>query len=237
MATTKQGIKGKESVEDQDVLIDKLKDPQLFFEKNKKLITYVGGGLLVVILAIVGYKYWVNSNNEEAQAAMVESVFAWEKDSLKLALNGDQKEIAGLTEIADNYSGTDAGNLASYYAGVALMKQGDIDGAIEKLEDFKSKDLVVQGLAYSLLGDAYLEKKDYDNAREYYSKASKYKPNEGFTPQYLMKLALSAELQNDYAAAIEAYDKIITNYPNSRVVTDAKKYKARAEGLNLNDNK
>jgi len=232
MSKTNHGSKGKEILEDPNAILDKLKGSEEFFEKNKKPITYVLGGLIVVILAFFGYRYWQDQNNEDAQIAMYDAVFAWEKDSLKRALEGDPKSDGmGLLDVADSYSGTDAGNLANYYAGVALLKQGKFDEAIEQLENFKSNDLLLQGLVYSLIGDAYSEKKDFENAAEYYSKAVNYKSNETFTPRYLMKLGLTHELNKDFTAASEAYKRIVEEYPNSTQITDAKKYLAKTEGL------
>lgn len=222
--------KGKEVLEDPNALLDKIKDSEEFFERNKKAILYVVGGLLVAVLAFVGYRYNQNQNNQAAQEEMFNAVFAWERDSLKTALEGNKSD-KGLLEIADEYSGTDAGNLAKYYAGVAFLKEGKFDEAIEKLENFKSNDLLLQGLVYSLTGDAYLEKKEFDQAINKYSKAASYKPNEAFTPRYLMKLALANELSKDYGAAVEAYDRIIQEFPLAPQVQDARKFKARAEGL------
>jgi tetratricopeptide (TPR) repeat protein len=87
----------------------------------------------------------------------------------------------------------------------------------------------VQARAYSLVGDAYMEQKDFDNASDWYNKASEYKPNKEFTPTYLLKAALAYEKLNKNEKAIEAYQKIIDTYWDSSEVQYAKKYKARLE--------
>lgn len=230
MATKTKTPKAKEILEDPEAIIEKIKDSEEFFQKNKKIIYIISGVLLAIGAGIFLYQYQTKQNNDAAQAEMFNAVFAWEKDSLKQALQGD-KTIVGLSDIADEYSGTDAGNLAKYYAGVAYLKQEKFDEAIQSFEDFKSNDLLLQGYVYSLTGDAYMEKKDFENAAEYYAKASNYEPNKGFTPNYLMKLALAYEQQEEYSSAIEAYDRILNQFPGSRNYNDAKKYKARAEGL------
>jgi tetratricopeptide (TPR) repeat protein len=231
MATKTKRPKGKEILEDPEAIIEKIKDSEEFFQKNKKTIYIIAGVVLAVGAAVFLYQYQTGQNNENAQSEMFNAVFAWEKDSLKLALDGDGKTVTGLTDIAEQYSGTDAGNLAKFYSGVAYLKQEKFDEAIEMLEDFSSNDLLLQGYIYSLTGDAYMEKNDFENAAKYYEKACRYKPNKGFTPNYLMKLALAYELQQEYSSAAEAYEKIIKEYPGSRNFNDAKKYKARAEGL------
>ncbi len=76
-----------------------------------------------------------------------------------------------------------------------------------------------------------MELEKYDEAASYYKKASDYKPNEQFTPVYLMKLALAYESLKDNKKASEAYDIILTQYPKSPELNDAKKYKARVDAL------
>jgi TolA-binding protein len=54
-------------------------------------------------------------------------------DSLyKLSLNGSEGKF-GFIKIADEYSGTDAGNLANYYAGMAYLNTGKYNEAIDYL--------------------------------------------------------------------------------------------------------
>jgi cytochrome c553 len=63
-------------------------------------------------------------------------------DSLyKLSLNGSEGKF-GFIKIADEYSGTDAANLANYYAGMAL-NTAKYTEAIEYLSKFKSEDVVL----------------------------------------------------------------------------------------------
>lgn len=231
MSKKNQGNKGGADIlEDPNALREKIQDSEVFFEKNKKIITYVGGGIVLAILAFFFFKYQKDQSNETAQGEMYNAVFAWEKDSLKTALEGD-KTNRGLLEVADEYSGTDAGNLASYYAGVAFLKEGKFDEAIEQLGNFKSSDYLLQGLAYSLIGDAYMEKNELPEAINYYKKAANYNPNEAFTPGYLMKLGLAYELNKEFKSASGAYDQLIKDYPASTQVREAKKYMAKAEGL------
>jgi len=68
-----------------------------------------------------------------------------------------------------------------------------------------------------------MEKEEYSNATTNYEKASSYKPNDQFTPSYLMKLGLSYELSGDAGKAKEAYEELVKEYPQSREVNNAKK--------------
>lgn len=234
--------KSKQNKEDQEVIVsqvnntstdsvqDQLDKAEEFVNKNKNILSYVGGAILLVVGLIVGGKYYLSTQDQEAQTLIFQAQYYLEADSLKKALNGDGNNL-GFLEISETYPFTPTANLANYCAGLIYLKQGKFDEAIDYLKKFGSDDIIFQSRSYSLIGDAYMEKGEFENAAEYYSKASSYQPTKEFTPEYLMKWALACEKAKDYETAIKAYDKILTKYPNSQRSNDAKKYKALVEEL------
>ena len=201
-----------------------------FLMKNRNLLL---GGLAAVVLLVGGflfYRYHTGNQEAEAQKYMFRAVYYFEADSLKKALDGDGVND-GLLQIADDYGNTKAGNLAHFYAGTALLKQVKYDDAISHLKDFDANDLLMQARAYSLTGDAYMEKKQPAEAVDYYAKAASHEPNKYFTPTYLIKLALAYENNKQNDKAMDAYNKIITQYEDAAEAITAKKYKSRLEGL------
>jgi tetratricopeptide (TPR) repeat protein len=193
-------------------------------EKNRKVFIIAGGIIVAALVGWFGYNWYVSSQDEQAQAVLFSPVFAFEADSLNKALKGSGGN-PGLTAIADDYSATPAGNLAQFYAGTALLKQGKFDEAIERLKSFSSSDLLVQARAYSLIGDAYMEKNSVEDAISYYQKAVDYKPNAYFTPSYMIKLGIAYEKAKKNTEAIEVYGDLIEKYPQSSEVLNAKKFK------------
>lgn len=200
-------------------------DFEVFYENNKGLLAKVAGAIAAAVLIFFGVRYYLSSQNEEAQEKMFQAQFYFKADSLDLALNGKGKD-KGFLKIKEEYPMTDAANLSSFYAGTIYLQKGDFKKAIEQLSDFSSSDALLQARAYSLIGDANLELNNFSEAKTYYQKAADYRANKDFTPDYLYKLAIANEKANDLAAANEAYDKIINEYPQSDKVTDAKKFKA-----------
>lgn len=229
---SKKGNKIEELLEKPENILEDLQGGKIedWYNQHKNIITYVGGGILFVVFAIVGWQYYSASQNEEAQNTMFQAVYYFESDSLNKALNGDGNNV-GLIEVADDYGYTKAGNLAKFYAGTALIKQGKFAESIEYLKGFSSSDILVQARAYSLLGDAYSELGDIDQSINFYEKASKYKPTKEFTPDYLFKLGLAYELNKDYSNAAKTYNRIIEDFPNSPKSNEAKKYKSVNETL------
>jgi tetratricopeptide (TPR) repeat protein len=218
----------KDLLENPEVIQEKLVSAEGWLEQNPKTAIGIVTIILLVIGGYFGYRYYNGNQDTIAQKEMFQAIRYFESDSLNLALNGDGN-ILGFLQIIEDYSSTDAGNLANFYAGATYLKQGKYPLAIFHLEDFKSNDLLVQARAYSLIGDAYMEQNNFEDAAKYYTKAAGYKPNKEFTPSYLMKAALAYEKLNQNQKAIDAYSTIIEKFWDSSEIQNAKKYKARLE--------
>ena len=215
-------------LENPEVIQEKLEGIEHWVEKNPKLLIGVVGVIVLAVGGFFGYRYWIGNQDAQAQKEMFQAVRYFEADSLNLALNGDGNNL-GFLQIVEDYSLTEAGNLANFYAGAIYLKQGKFPLAIFHLEDYKANDLLVQARAYSLIGDAYMEQKSYEDAAKFYEKAASYKPNKEFTPVYLMKAGLAYEKLNNTDKAKATYQKIIDKYWESSEVQNAKKFKAKLE--------
>jgi predicted negative regulator of RcsB-dependent stress response len=218
----------KDLLENPEVIQEKLEGIEHWVEKNPKLLIGVIGAIVLAVGGFFGYRYWVGNQDAQAQKEMFQAVRYFEADSLNLALNGDGNNL-GFLQIVEDYSLTEAGNLANFYAGAIYLKQGKFPLAIFHLEDYKANDLLVQARAFSLIGDAYMEQKNYEDAAKYYEKAAGYKPNKEFTPVYLMKAGLAYEKLNNTDKAKAAYQTIIDKYWESSELQNAKKFKAKLE--------
>jgi TolA-binding protein len=224
----------KDIMESSEALQEKVMGVEHWIEANPKIVFGVVGALLLVVAGYFGYQYYVGSQDEQAQREMFQAVRYFEKyidtghDSLNIAMKGDGNNL-GFEDIINDYGMTKAGNLANFYAGAISLKQGKFELARLYLEDFSSSDLLVQARAYSLIGDCYMELKDFSNAAKFYNKAASYNPNKFFSPTYLMKEALAYEKLNQNDNAIKVYQKIVDEYWDSNEFQNARKYKARLE--------
>ena len=230
MANTKTKKQdGVDLLEDPDLLAGKA---EAFFndKRNKNLVFGIGGIVAILVIGFLGYKYYIENNNKLAQQEMFQAVYYFEADSLNKALKGDGIN-PGFVQIMEDYKGTDAANLAKFYAGAAYLQQGSFASAALQLEDFSSNDYLLQARAYALTGDAYSESNEFDKAISAYKKAVDEKPNAEFTPIYALKLASAYEAAGDMKQAADAYALIIDKYSKSTFLPEAKKQKARLEGL------
>jgi predicted negative regulator of RcsB-dependent stress response len=215
-------------LEDPDALAARLADSEDFVRRNRNVLLGILVAVVVVVGGFFGYNYWKGQQDAQAQAAMFRAVDNWEADSLKPALQGDGK-LPGLNRVANEYSGTKAGNLASFYAGVALLKQGKFQDAYNALDKFSSDDYLVQSRAYSLMGDAQLELNKPKEAADLYAKAADHNANEYFTPGYLLKQGVALEVAKDNDGAVKAYDRILDDYATSQEAAEARQAKARLQ--------
>ncbi len=197
-----------------------------FVEKNQK---YIFGILAAVALITVGYllynKYVAEPKQDTAANEMfdaqqyfkqaTEATTPEANDSLyNLALNGKDKKL-GFIKIATDFSGTDAGNLANYYAGMSLLNTGKFADAIKYLEDFNSSDQMLKPLAIGAIGDANAELNKPKEALEFYVKASETNKNELTTPRFLMKAGQTAMSLGNKADALKYFTEIKEKYESS----------------------
>jgi tetratricopeptide (TPR) repeat protein len=210
-----------EMIESPEALQHEVSKVTGFFEKNKSTTLGVAVALIAIVAGFFGFEWYKNSQDVEGEKKLFKAVYAFESDSL----SATAKEM---TKISNEFVGNTQ-NLSDLYLGITFLKQGKFDQSIEKLKSFHSADLLVQARAYSLIGDAYTEKKSFGEAIEYYQKAADYKPNKFFTPTYLLKLALAFEANKQEKEALDAFAQITEKFPESAESVPAKKYKALLE--------
>lgn len=213
---------------------------EVFYEKNKKAITYGGGAILAIVALFSFYKfYWLPGQQKEASNEAFFAQTYFEKDSFLVALNGGlnvqtaegPKTMMGFKDIADNYSATKTGKLANYYAGICLLRTGKFEEAIEYLEKFDGHDEMLAPVAIGAIGDANMELNKVDEAIKFYLKASEKSNNSFTTPLYLKKAAFAYEQKANYTEALATYERLKNEYSKSTEAREVDKYIARVKTL------
>jgi len=209
-----------------DAVIAKAKG---FWEKYSKPLMIVSVLLIVVIGGWYGYQQFiVKPKEEKAVEASFRAEEYFRMDSLKLALNGDGQNL-GFEKIADKFSGTKTGEMASLYAGTCHLRLNNFEKAVKYLKDFSSSSELVQARAYKLLGDAYAELGRNEDALSSYKKAAReFVKDEANSPDYLFTAAYFADrVMKNKEEAIKLYKELKEKFPRSQQAIDADNYLAQ----------
>ncbi len=208
-----------------------------WIEKNNKTLFYALTVVAIVILGFMGYnKYIVEPTEKEAanELAFPRQFFNQAKVSadvdslLTLGLEGADGKY-GFVDIAATYSGTKAGNLANYYAGISYLKLKDYEKAVEFLGNFSSDDALLGPTAIGAIGDAFADLEQPKEALEYYQKAANKSANEYTTPLFLYKAGVAALELKEFSKAETLFTRIKDEFPKSEQGKDIDKYISMAK--------
>ena len=221
-------------VVEQNEIVEKAKG---FWAKFSKPIIYIGGAIILIGGGWIGYKNLVIAPKEVKAADVIfpaEQLFGkmtqsgFNKDSINAVLNGGNGVTIGVLKITSTYSGTPAANRANYIAGACYLHSKDFNKAIKYLKEFSTDATQIQTAAYSMIGDAYAELKNNDEAFDYYKKAAGVNTKDEFmTSELLYKAAAFAETADKSKQAIELYKRIKDEFPKSTHISDVEKSLAR----------
>lgn len=190
---------------------------ELWLEKNQKNIMYALIALVVVVAAVWGYMKYNESQNNAAENEIYSAQFLFDEGDYEQALEGFEAVI-------DQFSGTNAGNLAKAYAGLCQKNLGNIDAAISRLESYSGNDNVIAPAILCALGDCYVVADKNVEAAKVFEKAAKAANNAEFTPLYLKKAALAYKAAGDNASALAAFQNIRDNWFETSLGQNADKY-------------
>lgn len=214
-----------------------------FWDKFSKPIIYIGSAFILLIGGWYAYQNFYVKPNELKANEMIfaaENLFdkmagaTFNKDSVNLVLNGGSLEgnkITGILSVISKFGGTKSGNRAKFIAGASYLQIGEFDKAIKYLKEFKGNGAdQVESKAYILLGHAYAEKKNTEEAFSYYKKAARVNAqDEASTPYALLIAASYADAMGKNKEAIELYKELKEKFPANTAVTsgDVEKHLAR----------
>ena len=216
-----------------------LQSSEAFFFKNKKVIIAAVAVVVLILVGIFSYKSLISGPREEkASTALAKGQDYFNQEMFDKALNGDGAGYAGFAKISNDYSGTDAGNLANLYAGLCNAYLNKWDAAQKFLDSYSTAgDAMVSPAAVAALGNAYAHLNQLDKAVDCLKKAAKLADeraddgvNNSLSPQFLMQAGEILESQNKKDEALVLYQDIKKKYLNSAQVQSSEidKYIERA---------
>lgn len=213
--------------ENAEAVVEAVSKTEKFFQENGKTLSIICVAFLVVCVAVFcWFKFAYQPKVAEAQGQMAYAEQNFRNADYEVALNGDGNSL-GFVQIIDEY-GKKAGKAVYFYAGVCELQLGEWEQAIKYLKAYNGKDTILSARADACIGDAYVGLEDYKTALGYFEKAAAAADNV-YTAGYLLKAGIVAEELGDNAKALEYYNVILDQYPQSMEAYDVDKYIGRIE--------
>lgn len=205
----------EQKVDEMEKVNEAISSSEKFLVNNQKTIMYVLVAIIAVVAVVLAVKnFYIEPREDKAQEAMYQAVLAFEKDSMNLALNGNE-EFDGLLSVIDSYGSTKAGNLANAYVGLAYYKLGDYENAKNYLSKFGADDVLLSPAVTAMIGNALVNMDQAADAVKYFEKAATAADNSVYSPIYLMKAANVYIKLGENEKAIKIYEQIKNDYPAS----------------------
>ena len=207
-----------------------LSQSEQFIEKNQKYLLIGVGVVVVLIVAILGFRnQYLVPKEREAEAAIVKGENYFANDQWDLALNGDDIDYVGFETIISDYKFTKTGKLAHAYAGICYYYKGDLAVARKFLDKYSAKDRMFSPAITGLIGDCYVDMGEVAKGIGYFEKAAAKADNDLISPTYLKKAGRAYEYLNKYDKAVKAYTAIKQKYPTSQEASEIDKFIERAK--------
>lgn len=213
----------KEELE-QDILLDTFSKAQSFYDSNKNAVIGAAIALIVIIGGSVGYYYYSSTQETQAQQLMGQATQAYLQGNYQQALTGSEADFTvGFQQIINNYSMTDAANLARYYAAVSEFKLGNPREALSYIKAYEVPEGIMGVAPLSLHGVIHTELGNHAQAADMYVKAAEWDINESTTPYNYLEAANAYHDAGNTAEAKKYAQKIVNEYNNSSQVANAQK--------------
>ena len=171
-----------------------------FLRGNAKALQIGGIVVLLLLIAYGGFEFFHNKRHQNSTAFLAQAV----------KIQDLQERKAKLQEVVDKYSGTDAGLWARIDLAHLSYDQGQFDDAItffsQALKKADSDNSAIPLIEYGL-ANAYEQKKDFADAKDYFARLAAFK---SFEREGSLGIARIEEKQGDLAAALQSYEKVLT---------------------------
>ena len=205
-----------------------LNEPDEFITMTGKVVTwcrehekelYTAGVIVALLVVIISGWSMFSARTENKASSMFSAAQA---KYATILTKSDAKEAATATKaefknVAQEYSGTDAGKLAAAMVAQTAYDAGDYGEAIEwwnKALNAVSGDPIEKSKILIGLGYSYEQNADYDNALDNFNKVLEVKMGLG-KEEAALALARIYEAKGDAGKSRQAYEKFAADYPDS----------------------
>jgi len=197
--------------------------------RARRLAIQVGAGVVVVALIVVGAWVWYRSQESRGEAALASATQLVQQATPQAAPDARAKAIAALEAVLRDhprFSGAaqaayQLGNLR-YASGAYAQARGAYEVALAKGGPASLRALSAVGIGY-----AWEAEKNYANGATAYEAALRAMVAKAFLYEdTLMALARVQELGGKPGAAVETYQRLLKEMPDTRRADDLKAHLA-----------
>lgn len=223
MLTKHKKISKKEMKEDQLVtayykFID-------YFEKNQKMIYIAVGALVAIVAAIVLYRNYTESQNTEAGTALAKVLDVYDSGAFAEAVQGNpQTKVLGLKKIAEDYSGSENGEIAVIYLGNAYNALGKTEEAFKAYDDYSGDIDMFKAAALAGKAGYYAGKKEFEKAASLYLDASRIEKGNAMNSTYILNAGINYLDAGNKEKARELFNTIQMDYENTAANQEVDNY-------------
>jgi predicted negative regulator of RcsB-dependent stress response len=180
-----------------------------------RVLTYVAGGLVVVVAVVLFYRESVSRKNERADAALVTAQSAFYSGNTALAKTD-------LEKLVTRYPGTTGGTQGSILLAQILFGEGKYDDGIARLQDAAgSAPSHLAASVESVLAAGYADSKRFDKAVEHFNRAADKSPFPAEKAVFMAEAARMLVLAGKPADARKVWQALADD-PESPVGNEAK---------------
>ncbi|MCX5887006.1 MAG: tetratricopeptide repeat protein [Proteobacteria bacterium] len=197
-----------------------------YFSNNLKQCLAFLSILLFFVLSLYLWNLYSSSQEKKALVMFTEA-FKYYSLSVEKGNPGDyQISAKKFNDLASKYPRTTIAGKSLFYLGNCYFWMKDFNNA-EKyyrlfLDKSSKKDLVLRKFAYEGLGYASEQGGKYEQALDYFKKVSEEDDSNNPDDSALINLARVYEELNQNDKAVQMYQKILKDYPQSQNVEIAK---------------
>ena len=214
MAKKRQPVLQQPQQPEQDTLILFLSGTAKFVKAHKKAV--IAAVVILVLAAVLGITYTahVKKVQEQSWAAYYNA---------QLAVMADPSAVSQLDGVALQFPGTQAAQYAQHLKGDILYAGENYAQAADVYEPLlNAHNETLRTVATLSLAAARQATKDYDGSIKLMTQFIENNPKSFALPQAYFTLAMSYELADQKAQAVEAYQQLLANYTKTYFGTVAK---------------
>lgn len=220
---------GKKNIKE-DKLVTYYSKALEYFEVYRNQILIGTAAVVVIIAAIVYFGNQAQQAEIEAAAALSKASRTYQAGNYEAAIQGNTATgTPSLAEVADNFSGTESGEIARIYLANSYYYTGDYDKALENYEDYSGSNQLYKAAALAGIAACYEAKGEIEKAAKYYRDAAYTYENNASNSQYLLNAAVNYLKVREYDEAKSLLENLKEKYASSAESREADKYLAEIE--------